>query len=125
MMRKLLYVFLPVALFIMSGCNPFGESVLNPAHQPGYNEPSEIVELQGPHYAKLNSIGCNDPKDMEKVKLADFETTDNLIRGKRCFVIPTDTDIFVKDRATADIVSAHLKGSTQLFYTVRSNLIAK
>ncbi len=54
---------------------------------------------------------------------SDFETIDHLIREKRCFVIPTGIDIFVKERVKGDIVSAKLKDSTQLFYTVRSNLV--
>jgi hypothetical protein len=59
---------------------------------------------------------------MEIAKSANFETIDKLIKEERCFVIPTDKDVFIKDRAKGDIVSAQLRGSTKLFYTVRSNL---
>ncbi len=86
-------------------------------------------ELQGPHYAKLNSIGCLQYNDIEIIKLpgnqSDFDTIDNLIREKRCFVIPTDTDVFIIQRLKGEIVSAKLGGSTQLFYTVKTNLVAK
>lgn len=84
-----------------------------------------VTELTGPHYAKLNSIGCLNPVDMEKANGGNFETIDNLVREKRCFVIPTDTDIIIKERVKGDIVRAMSKDSKQLFYTVRSNLVAQ
>ena len=123
-MRKYLCILLTVAICIISGCTEFRD--LFPA---GDNTQPSAEELKGKHYAKLNSIGCLDSNDMETAKLAnnrsDFETIDHLIREKRCFVIPTGTDIFINKRVKDDIVSAKFKGSTQVFYTVRSNLVAE
>jgi len=119
-MRKILCIFFTVSLCVISGCSLIIDDV-SPNLVP--------IELQGPHYAKLNSIGCLQYNDMEMAKLADHrgdhETIDNLIKEKRCFVIPTGTDIFIFDYAKGDIVSAKLQDSTQLFYAVRSNLVAK
>jgi hypothetical protein len=127
-MRTLLCICLTVTLCIISGCIFITDAPSTSGIPTGEKMSSEISELQGAHYAKLNSIGCLQNVDMEKVRLADrqsdFDTIDNLVREKRCFVLPTDTDIFIKDRNTADIVSAKLRGSTQLFYTMKRNLVS-
>jgi hypothetical protein len=119
---------LTVALSVIFGCFYAldGDSP-NRGSQLGEKMPQDVNELKGPHYAKLNSIGCLYYTDMQMVvdNHNDFETADKLIREKRCFVIPTDTDVFIKERVKDDIVSAKYRGSTQLFYTVRSNLVAE
>jgi hypothetical protein len=109
----------------ISGCfidmdNPKGN--LNPS---GDKMPQDTNELKGPHYARLNSIGCLYYDDMVTAKKGDFDIVDQMIRDKRCFVLPTDTDIYIKEHVYGDIVSAKLKGSTQLFYTVKGNLVAE
>ncbi|SPF43487.1 exported hypothetical protein [Syntrophobacter sp. SbD1] len=124
-MRKLLYTFLTVALFVISGCNPFGEGVLGTGYKAEGVEEQDIVELQGPQYAKLNSIGCSAPDDVQKAQSHDFDTIDKLIRDKRCFVIPTDKTIYIKERARGEIVSVYFKDTTNIFYTERSNLVPK
>ncbi len=125
-MRTILCIFFTVALCAISGCYyPLGDDTSGKLSSP---EISQIpVELHGPHYARLNSIGCLQISDMEitNAHRSDFDTIDNLIREKRCFVLPTDKDIFITERAKGDIVGAKLEGSTQLFYTVRNNLVAK
>lgn len=126
-MRKRLCILLAVAICVISGCGSLNELFPDSGKQSGENTQETSFELVGKHYAKLNSIGCLNSNDMETAMLAknrsDFETIDHLIREKRCFVIPTGIDIFVKERVKGDIVSAKLKDSTQLFYTVRSNLV--
>jgi hypothetical protein len=96
----------------------------SPDKSPGEKMSQETNELKGAHYAKLNSIGCRTYEDMRMVVSShnDFETVDKLIRDKHCFVLPTDTDIFIKDRVDGDIVSVKYRGSRELFYTVRSSL---
>ncbi len=111
-MRTIFVIFLAEALCIVSGCNS-----LNPTN--------EVCNFYGPNYVQSNSIGCKYCKDMEVARLGDFETVDKLIRNKQCFIIPSETDVFIKERVNGDIVSAKLKGSTQLFYTLESNLGAK
>jgi len=129
-MRNLLCVFLTVVICVIPGCYlPFDESSTGSGKQSGEKTSGIATELQGPHYAKLNSIGCLLYNDMEMAQSAnrksDYDTIDNLIREKRCFVIPTDTDIFINERVKGDIVSAKIKDSREAFYTVRSNLVAK
>jgi len=125
-MRVLLCICLTAAISVTSGCifgdnGPFGSG-----SQAGDKMYQETSELSGPKSAKLNSIGCLSYVDMQTLidQHGDFETTDKLIREKRCFVLPTDTEIYVKERVKGDIVSAKLKGSIQLFYTSKNNLIA-
>jgi hypothetical protein len=129
-MRTILCMFLTVALCVISGCYlPLGDDYSDSGKQPHPEISQVAAELRGPHYAKLNSIGCLQYNDMEMTKLddhqSDFDTIDNLIREKRCFVIPTDTDIFIIERVKGDIVKAKLGDPAQLFYTVRKNLVAK
>jgi hypothetical protein len=126
-MKKRLCILWTVAICVISGCNildlPGAERNL------GENTAQNIQELRGAHYAKLNSIGCLHYPDVETAMLAnrrgDFDTIDNLVREKKCFVVPTDKDIYITERVKGDIVSVKLKGSTQLFYTVRSSLVLK
>jgi hypothetical protein len=126
-MRKILCIFLTAALCAISGCYlPLGDDPSTLEKQSA--ELSQIAaDLRGPHYAKLNSIGCLQISDMEitNAHRSDFDIIDNLIREKRCFVLPTDKDIFIIERAKGDIVAAKLEGSTHSFYTVRNNLVAK
>jgi hypothetical protein len=126
-MRKILGMFLTVAICVIAGCySPWGDDPPISGQLEQQKMMQVAVELRGPHYAKLNSIACLQYNDMEVVRRHnDFDTIDNLIREKRCFVIPTDTDIFINERVSGDIVSARLKDSTRSFYTVRSNLVAK
>lgn len=121
-MRTLLCVFLTVAMCIILGCNiyEFFPKSKTPEEDLLYND----IELGGVYYIKLNSIGCFQSNDLEMTKSADFETIDNLIKAKRCFVIPTDTVVLIKERTTIDIVNVKRKGSTESFYTVKSNLLA-
>ncbi len=123
-MRNLLCMFMAVALCVMSGCIVLDDNTLPSAKETGETMHQEI-EFQGPHYAKPSSIGCVDYADMEIAKLGDFETIDHLIRKKRCFVIPAGKDVFIKERVKDDIVSAKLRDSTELFYTLKSNLVAE
>ncbi len=106
-----------------------GEFFPNPGKYSDESTQQNVAELKGQHYAKLNSIGCLSSNETETAMLAhkrsDFETIDNLIREKRCFVIPTGADIFIIKYVKGDIVSAKLKGSTQEFYTAKSNLVAE
>jgi hypothetical protein len=118
-----------VVISVIPGCFlAFDEDAPSSGMNLG-DKTSQATELQGPHYAKLNSIGCLVCNDMEIANAAthkrDFDTIDNLVREKRCFVIPTDADIYINERVRGDIVSVRLKGSTQSFYTVRSTLVAK
>ena len=121
-------MFLAVAVCVIPGCfMAFDEDA------PGSLLKSKTVEdpseLTGPHYAKLNSIGCLICDDMEIAQSAklrsDFDTIDHLVREKRCFVIPTDKDVFINERVKGEIVSAKVKDSALSFYTVRSSLVAK
>ncbi|MGA2936548.1 MAG: hypothetical protein ABSF52_05535 [Syntrophobacteraceae bacterium] len=129
-MRKILCIFLTGALCVISGCYlPLGDD-LSDAGKQSRPEISQVAsELRGPHYAKLNSIGCLAYSDMTMANAhrSDFDTIDNLIREKRCFVIPTDTDIFIIKRAKGDIdiVWAKTGDPAQSFYTSRNNLVAK
>jgi hypothetical protein len=127
-MRKILCIFLTVALCVISGC--FIALDDDPGSSANQSRPvlSDIApELLGPHYAKLNSIGCFQYGDMEMANShrGDFDTIDKLIREKRCFVIPTDIDVFILERARGDIVRAKLGSPAQVFYAVRDNLVAK
>ncbi|MGA2027380.1 MAG: hypothetical protein ABSH17_10000 [Syntrophobacteraceae bacterium] len=123
-MRKRLCILLAVAICIISGCAQLGEYFPDST-----TPPQSVQELRGTHYAKLNSIGCINSDDAETAMLAnkrsDFETIDHLIREKRCFVIPTGTDVLIIKYAKGDIVSARLKDSRQEFYTGRSNLVSE
>ncbi|MGA7491624.1 MAG: hypothetical protein WB930_19960 [Syntrophobacteraceae bacterium] len=127
-MRKRLCIVLAVAICIISGCTQLSEYYPD---RSKYDDNSQQTpsELKGKHYAKLNSIGCVNSDDAETAisakKRSDFETIDHLIREKRCFVIPTGTDIFIINYSKGDIVSARLKDSKQEFYTGRSNLVAE
>jgi hypothetical protein len=122
-------MFLTVAICIISGCAQMDEYFPNPGKYLDENAQQSVIELKGQHYAKLNSIGCLSSNETETAMLAqkrsDFETIDRLIRDKRCFVIPTGIDIFIIKYVKGDIVSAKLKGSTQEFYTAKSNLVAE
>jgi hypothetical protein len=122
-MRTVLCLFLSVAICAISGCTSLDDYLPDTKSRPEENMHPD-VELQGVHYAKLNSIGCLNCSDMETAKSGDVDMIDNLIRQKQCFVIPTGTDVFIKERVKGDIVSAMLKGSTQIFYTLKSNLVA-
>lgn len=130
-MRMFVCMCLAVAMCALSGCFYGLDENTKASHEQhlGENIKQSIVELQGPHYAKLNSIGCMQPSDIEIVDLAthrnDYDTIDHLIRDKRCFVIPTGVDMFIRERVKDDIVSVKLKGSTEIFYTERSNLVAE
>ncbi len=129
-MRTLLCICLTVTICVISGCLfQKGDNALDPDNQSGGQMRQVTSEIAGPHYAKLNSIGCLNCDDMETTRSAnqkgDFDTIDNLIRAKRCFVLPTDTDIYIKERVKGNIVSAKLKDSRQLFYTLASNLVAE
>lgn len=126
-MRTLLYACTIAAVCVISGCGLglYGMDFSNPESQTGGKMVQPINEFTGPHYAKLNSIGCLNYSDCEMSKSADFDTIYNLIRDKRCFVIPTDTNVYIIERVKGDIVSAKLKESAQLFYTVKSNLVSQ
>lgn len=123
-MRTLLCVFLIVAVGVMFGCMITPGMFTTPEGQAGDKMNQETNELKGAHYAKLNAIGCNSFSDMQLVASHnnDFEIADKLIREKRCFVIPTNIDIFIKERVQGDIVSAKFRDSAQVFFTVRSSL---
>jgi hypothetical protein len=127
-MRKRLCIVLAVAICIISGCTALDEYFPDKSKYDD-NSQQTPTELKGKHYAKLNSIGCFNSDDAESAisanKRSDFETIDHLIREKRCFVIPTGTDIFIIKYGKGDLVSARLKDSKQEFYTGRSNLIAE
>jgi hypothetical protein len=114
-----------VAILIISGCMIDPDNPRGLGKDTGDQMSQDVNELKGPHYAKLNSIGCLYYDDLMTAKKGDFDTIDQMIRDKRCFVLPTDTDIYIKERVQGDVVSAKLKGSTQLFYTVRTNLVAE
>jgi hypothetical protein len=129
-MRKRLCVLLTVAICVISGCAaPLSDYFPDRGKQLDENAQQSVIELKGKHYAKLNSIGCLECSDAETAMLAnnrsDFDTIDHLIREKRCFVIPTGTDIFINKRVKDDIVSARLKGSKEVFFTAKSNLVAE
>jgi hypothetical protein len=114
-------VLLALTICSISGCSLndeffFGAGDANVTSDPG---------LTGAHYARLNSIGCFDYDDIEKIRSGDTDIIDNLIRQNRCFVIPTDKDIYIQDRVKGDILSARIKDSTQLFYTLKKNLGSK
>ena len=124
-MRKFLYLVIIAASCLIPGCFGFDTIPLHSEQQSGEQLQPE-AGLQGAHNAKLNSIGCVYLSDVIKItKGADFETVSTLIKEERCFVIPTNTDVFIKERIQDDIVSVKLRDSKQLFYTVRSNLIMK
>ena len=113
-MRILAWTVLVVVLGSALGCNQ-----LLPVGTTGE---SADLELQGVHYAKLNSIGCYNRDDVITTKSANFDTIDNLIRKDKCFVIPTDKDILLTGRVMDGIVSAKIKDTSYVFYTYRSNL---
>jgi hypothetical protein len=125
-MTKHLCILLIVAMCVIPGCGlvdvPGAEKLR------GENTEQNEMDLQGKRYAKLNTIGCTQYPDIETVisaqRRSDFDTIDHLIREKKCFVVPTDKDIFISARVKGDIVSAKLKGETQLFYTVRTSLVS-
>jgi hypothetical protein len=124
-MREILCIFLAISFCIISGCY----LVFDEGSAPQL--PTGPIELFGEHYAKLNSIGCYQYNDIVTVGLAhnrsDYDTIDNLIKEKRCFVLPTNTDIFIIKRVQDDIVSAKttIEDATLTFYTPRSNLVEK
>ena len=124
-MKTILYMLLAVAICAISGCTSLGLDKSDPDKQSGDSMHREVHEFQGPHCAKLNSIGCRHYVDLETAKAGDFATIDNLIKEKRCFVIPTDADVFIKERVKPNMVSAKYRDSKELFYTFESNLIAK
>ncbi len=128
-MKKRLCILLIVGICIISGCAQLDDYMPGQGIASSENTKQIGTELQGKHYAKLNSIGCLNSDDAETAmsanKRSDFETIDHLIRDKRCFVIPTGTDIFVIKYAKGDIVRARLIDSKQEFYTGRSNLVAE
>lgn len=116
-MRILAWTVLIVSLGCTLCCNLF-----SPVDKTYENTD---VELIGVHYAKLNSIGCYARQDLIAIKSASFETIENFIREKKCFVIPTDKDIILNGRAMDGIVDARIKGANEAFYTYRSNLSFK
>jgi hypothetical protein len=124
-MKTILYMLVVVAICAISGCSPFNFDTSDPDRQSGADLHREVHEFQAPHYAKLNSIGCRDYGDLELTKSGNFETVDNLIKEKRCFVIPADADVFISERVKTNIVSAKYRDSRELFYTFESNLVAK
>ena len=129
-MRNILCVFIAMAFCVISGCYfAINDDPGNWKKEAQDREPEPSFELRGAHYAKLNSIGCLSSNETETAMLAqkrsDFETIDHLIREKRCFVIPTGTDVLIIKYAKGDIVSARLKDSRQEFYTGRSNLVSE
>ena len=113
-MRILAWTVLMVALGSALGCSEF--------FPVGTPVDTTDLELQGVHYAKLNSIGCYNRDDVITTKSANFDTIDNLIRRDKCFVIPTDKDILLTGRVMDGIVSAKIKDTSYVFYTYRSNL---
>lgn len=120
-MRTLRYLSLVAVMCVISSC--LSSEMLPYLHDNPGEEMSPDIELRGQHYATLNSIGCFQYNDLQITKTAGFDTIDNLIKAKRCFVIPAGTDILIQERIEGDVVSVKLKGTTQTFYTVRSNLI--
>jgi hypothetical protein len=114
-------VFLAVTMSVISSC--YSTAFEPYLHEKPGEEMSTDIELRGAHYAKLNSIGCLQYDDLEMTKNADFDTIDNLIRSKRCFVIQAGKDILIQERIKGDVVSVKFKGTTQIFYTLRSNLV--
>ena len=128
-MRKRLCILLAVAICIISGCAQLDDYMPSQGVALSENTKQIGTELQGKHYAKLNSIGCLNSDDAVTAMLAnkrsDFETIDHLVRDKRCFVIPTGADIFILKYDKGDIVRARLIDSKQEFYTGRSNLVAQ
>lgn len=128
-MRKRLCILLTVAICVISGCVALSDYFPDQGKQLEENTQQNVTELKGKHYAKLNSIGCMECSDAETAILAnnrsDFDTIDHLIREKRCFVIPTDKDIFINKRVKGDIVSARFKDSKEEFFTAKSNLAAE
>jgi hypothetical protein len=127
-MKKRLCILFTVAICVISGCAALSDYFPD-SGKLDENTQQNVIELKGKHYAKLNSIGCLESSDAETAMLAnsrsDFDTIDHLIREKRCFVIPTGTDIFIIKYGKGDLVSARLKDSKQEFYTGRSNLVAE
>jgi hypothetical protein len=125
-MRKRLWILLTVAICVISGCVQLADYFPDQGKQLEENTQQNVTELKGKHYAKLNSIGCLNCSDAETAMSAnnrgDFDTVDHLIREKRCFVIPTGTDIFINKRVKGDIVSARFKDSKEVFFTAKSNL---
>jgi len=82
-MRKVLCIFLTAALCFISGCIlPLDEDLTHPKKEQQPEISQVPAELRGPHYAKLNSIGCLQYSDIEIAiaHLGDFDTIDNLIR---------------------------------------------
>ena len=121
-MKIHIYVLAILTLCIAFGCDNLKDYFYEDVTTLKGEQLHQDAELQGARYAKLNSIGCLDLNDMEKAKSAGSDTIEDLIKQKRCFVIPTNTDIFIADRVRSDIVSAKFRGSTQLFFTLKTNL---
>jgi len=124
-MRVLFCACLVLAVCVTFGCGFMpGNEKFNPETQPGEKMAQDTNELKGAQYAKLNSIGCYNIPDMRIVAAnpGDFDAIDKLIREKRCFVLPTDTDIYVKERAQGDILCVKFRGSTKQFYTIKRYL---
>ncbi|MFZ0930501.1 MAG: hypothetical protein WAN11_17985 [Syntrophobacteraceae bacterium] len=131
-MRNILCMFLAVAFCVISGCYlGINDDPGNWKKEAEDSAPQPSFELRGAHYAKLNSIGCLQYNDLEIVNAAhrrnDFDAIDNLIKEKRCFVLPTDKDIFPIREVEGDIVSARTEigDKTLVLYTERSNLAVK
>ncbi|MGA3115362.1 MAG: hypothetical protein ABSF90_13135 [Syntrophobacteraceae bacterium] len=131
-MRNILCVFIAMAFCVISGCYfAINDDPGNWKKEAQDREPEPSFELRGAHYAKLNSIGCLTYNDLEMANAAhsrsDFDTIDNLIKEKRCLVLPTDKDILIIGHVQGDIVSAkvELEDTTRVFYTKRSNLVVK
>ena len=122
-MKTRIYLLLIVTLCIAFGCDVTKQYFYEDVEKQKGEEMHTPPEFQNARYAKLNSIGCLEFNDMEKVKSGGSDTIDNLIRQNRCFVIPTDKDVFIAAIFKGDIVSAKFRGSTQLFYTLRTNLV--
>lgn len=123
-MKKLLFISLIASTCFIWGCTLWSDAPKT-ENKPEDELQSHLNELQGPHYAKLNSIGCVNYSDMAVLKSGHFDTIDSLIREKRCFPLPTDVDILVIERSGGDIVKAKIKDEPRYFYTFINNLVAK
>lgn len=118
-MRMLLCLLLIMAMFVTVGC--FNSQMLEEDHS-GPDAYADF-ELRGPHFAKLNTVGCLLYDDFIMTKSGNFDTIDNLVKEKRCFALPTNKVILITGRAKGEIVNAKIQESGQVFYTDRRNLI--
>jgi len=121
-MKVVMCVLLSLAICIVAGCMLNDQMISAIRDQPSSDVPPDL-ELRGDHYAKLNAIGCYQYDDLQSTKSGDFDIIDKMVREKRCFVLPTDTNIVITERVKGEVVHAKVKDTTKAFFTFRNNLV--